>query len=192
VCHSLLARHKPARPIVEGVSRARTAGADVTLTLVDPPFGPAHDGMPFIDDERRWVRRGLDEGWLALAGPLPHAAMPELLARHDAFAFHTGCESFGHPYVEAMASGLACVVTDIPVARELVGGAGRYVPLFDARTFADAFVALAEDVDERMSDAASARTRVASLNLTWDRHFARIAQLARSLADGTPLGATTP
>ena len=192
VCHSLLARHKPMRPILEGVSRARTAGADVTLTLVDPPFENAHDGMPFIDDERRWVRRGLDEGWLTLTGPLPHDAVPALLARHDAFAFHTGCESFGHPYVEAMASGLACVVSDIPVARELLGDAGRYVTLFDADAFAQTFVAWAAERDRRLASGLAAQARIGELGLTWDRHFTRVAQLCRALADNDPIPPPAP
>jgi glycosyltransferase involved in cell wall biosynthesis len=187
VCHSLLARHKPVRPIVEGVHRARAAGADVTLTLVDPPFARAHDTMPFIEDERRWARRGLDGGWLEITGPLPHDAVPALLARHDAFAFHTLCESFGHPYVEALASGLACVVSDIPVARELIGDAGTYVPLFDAEAFARAFVRLAQGRDGRLTNAREGIDRVIGLNLSWDRHFSRVARICRSLADDAPI-----
>jgi glycosyltransferase involved in cell wall biosynthesis len=148
--------------------------------------------MPFVEDERRWVRRGMNEGWLDITGPIAHDDVPALLARHDAFAFHTGCESFGHPYVEAMASGLACVVSDIPVARELVGPAGRCVPLMDAAAFANRFVELAEDPDLRSAMGAQGRHRLEEMDLTWDRHFARVAAICRALAEGTPIPPPAP
>jgi glycosyltransferase involved in cell wall biosynthesis len=91
-----------------------------------------------------------------------------------------------------MASGLACVVSDIPVARELVGDAGRYVPLFDAGAFAQAFVALAAERDRRLASGLAAQARIGELGLTWDRHFARVAQLSRALADDDPIPPPSP
>ncbi len=187
VSHSLIARHKPTWPIIEGVSRARGRGVDVTLTLLDPPIDAVHDEVPGIEQDRRWARRGLDEGWLTVTGKLPHDRIAPLLAQHDAFAFHTVSESFGHPYVEAMASGLACVVTDLAIARELTGDAAEHVPLFDAGAFADAFERLATDPEAAAARGARGQARVAKAGLTWERHFGRVAELMRILAaGGTP------
>ncbi len=187
VCHSLLAMHKPVWPIVEGVRLARSGGANVTLTLLDPPSDLAHDGMPDVERDREAARRGQSEGWLTITGRLPHERVPGLLAAHDAFAFHTMSESFGHPYVEAMASGLASVLTDIPVARELSGSAAAYVPLFSAEAFASAFTALADDPSRREALSMEGIRRVASMGLTWERHFSRVAELMRRLSAELPI-----
>ena len=187
VCHSLLAMHKPVWPIVEGVRLARSGGANVTLTLLDPPTDTAHDGMPEVERDREAAQRGQSEGWLTITGRLPHDRVPALLASHDAFAFHTMSESFGHPYVEAMASGLASVLTDIPVARELAGDAASYVPLFSAESFAEAFTALANDPTKREELSQKGMKRVASMGLTWERHFSRVAELMRLLSAELPI-----
>ncbi len=192
VAHSLIARHKPMWPILVGVLEARRRGVRARLTMLDTPFDPGHDWTPGIDDDRRLARRGLEEGWLSVLGRVPHERMPSLLAEHDAFAFHTLTESFGQPFVEAMASGLASVVSDTAVARELCGDAAMVVPLFDGRAFADRFEQLATDVDLRARLGVRGIARVEALDLTWDRHFERVGRILRALSQGAPIPPRSP
>ena len=184
ISHSLIARHKPTWPILEGVERARATGADVTLTLLDSPFGADMDPVPDIEQDRKRAQAGLDAGWLTITGKVPHERIASLLAEHDAFAFHTLCESFGHPYVEAMASGLACVVTDLPIAREVAGEAAIFVPLFDPDAFAAAFVRLADEPAFRAEEGSRAQAHVERAGYSWERHFARVSEILRQLAKG--------
>lgn len=46
-----------------------------------------------------------------------------VLARHDAFLFPSYFEGLGGALIEAMAAGLPCICSDIPVLREVVGDA---------------------------------------------------------------------
>ena len=59
---------------------------------------------------------------------VPFAKMPDYYRSADLFSLcSTSTEAFGIVYLEAMASGLACVATDDASRREIVGKAGIYV-----------------------------------------------------------------
>ncbi len=55
------------------------------------------------------------------------AALPDLYASADVFAFASASETQGLVLAEALAAGLAVVAVDGPVTREILGGAGRLV-----------------------------------------------------------------
>lgn len=61
-----------------------------------------------------------------------------LYASHDALLFPSHTESFGFPLLEAMASGLPVVASDIPATREVLAGNGRLFDDGDHRGAADA------------------------------------------------------
>lgn len=71
--------------------------------------------------------------------PFPRATDEELrnLYRHArAFVFPTFTEGFGIPPLEALATGIPVVCSDIPVIREVCGDAVRYAPPDDPAAFA--------------------------------------------------------
>ena len=75
-----------------------------------------------------------------------------------------GGESFGIVLVEAMAAGAACVCSDLPGFRAVVGSAGILVPPGDAGALAEGLEAALTDRGEELSTAARERARA----FDWD------------------------
>jgi glycosyltransferase involved in cell wall biosynthesis len=59
-------------------------------------------------------------------GSVPYPALHHVYRQCDVYVTPAYAESFAHPLVEAMASGLPVVASDIPVHREICGAAARY------------------------------------------------------------------
>jgi glycosyltransferase-like protein len=74
-----------------------------------------------------WQDRA-DELGLApvVLGPVPDADLPSLVAAADVFAFPSTVEGFGLAAMEALAAGVPLVTRDLPVLREVFGGAARF------------------------------------------------------------------
>jgi len=88
-----------------------------------------------------------------LLGPVDYERIPALYADSVALVFPSLLETFGHPLIEAMATGTPVVASDLPVFHEIGGGAGWY---FDPMS-GDA---LADTIDRVRSDAAERGRRV--------------------------------
>ena len=60
-------------------------------------------------------------------GVVPYRQLHQLYARADVYVTPAYTETFAHPLVEAMASGLPVVASDLPVHREICwGGSGLF------------------------------------------------------------------
>jgi glycosyltransferase involved in cell wall biosynthesis len=84
-----------------------------------------------------------------------------LLRAADIFVLPSSREGLSFSVLEAMAHGLAMIVSDGAGNPEAVGDAGIVVPFGDQKAFADGLARLAEDPIEREALAAAARARVA-------------------------------
>lgn len=105
---------------------------DVRLTVVGEGPEEAH--------LRRVVsREGLEER-VRLEGYVPHEDLPELYRAHDVFALPSKNEGMSNTALEALASGLALVMTPTGGAEELLedGGNGYVVAPGSARSLATA------------------------------------------------------
>lgn len=105
---------------------------------------------------------------VAVLGVVAETDMPVLYRAADVFAFPSTREGFGLVVLEAMASGLPTVVTDLPVLREhLTDGVDCVmVPAGDSGPLAAALVSVARDGALREAlRAAGART---AARFTWD------------------------
>jgi glycosyltransferase involved in cell wall biosynthesis len=84
------------------------------------------------------------QGRVHLLGKVPHIQMQDLYRSADFFVLGSAHEGSGFAILEAMACGVAPIVTDIPAFRAITGGnAGALFPVGDAVACADAIMRLA-------------------------------------------------
>ena len=81
----------------------------------------------YRDYRAAWARRAIELGVEPLVlGPVGHDELPALVAGAAVFAFPSTKEGFGLAAMEALAAGVPVVVRDLPVLREVFGGAVGY------------------------------------------------------------------
>jgi glycosyltransferase involved in cell wall biosynthesis len=117
------------------------------------------------------LARMIDE--LGLTGRVkqfPHLAADGLVALYQgatALIQPSVYDGFGLPLLEAMACGSPVIATDIPMFREVIGGAGMFAPIDDVDAFGRAILAVATDTSRRSDLSAAGIRRVSAF--TWDR-----------------------
>ena len=132
---------------------------------------------PSLPEDRRLLRRLDSRGVVTDLGAVSYEALPERYRRADLFVFPSYTESFGHPLVEAMASGLPVVAADVPVNREMCGDAAAFFPTFDSPALAE----LIEGLTTRRAGlgAMCESGLVRSAEFTWERHAAQLVAALR-------------
>lgn len=106
------------------------------------------------------VRTALGDRWQQLG---ERKDVASLMKAVDIFVLPSYREGLPRSLIEAMASGLPSVATDIPGCRELIeGGSGSLVPVGDPRRLAEAIRSLRSDAAKRSEMGAAAR-RLAAL-----------------------------
>jgi glycosyltransferase involved in cell wall biosynthesis len=112
-------------------------------------------------------------------GAIPYSQLHHVYATADIYVTPAYAETFAHPLVEAMASGLPVVASDLPVHREICGASASYFSRFSSRELADRVVEIAQSpaLARRLSASGLAR----SAEFSWKRHVDELIALARSL-----------
>jgi|SRR5271165_700787 len=115
-------------------------------------------------------------------GAIPYLQLHHLYSRADIYLTPAYTETFAHPLVEAMSSGLPVVASDLAVHREICGDAALYFPSFSAEGLAARVteVATSANLAARLSDAGLGRAAAFS----WRKHVDELLSLARSLVSG--------
>lgn len=119
------------------------------------------------------------EGEVVELGSVPYSQLHNVYRACDVYVTPAYTETFAHPLVEAMASGLPIVASDIPVHREITAGGALFFEKFSPDDLAD-------KVDELLnSPSRCAEFREKGLSraatFSWNRHVARLVEMARSL-----------
>jgi glycosyltransferase involved in cell wall biosynthesis len=113
-------------------------------------------------------------------GSIPYASLHELYRRCHLYATPAYAETFAHPLVEAMASGLTIVASDIAVHREICGPAALYFPRFSSQMLAERII---ETVDSaELNSQMRARAILRSRDFSWDKHVDQLLSLANRIS----------
>lgn len=149
-----LAPEKQIPSLIEAFARIATVRPLLHLVLLGD--GPLHQELESL------VQRLNISGRVSFAGTVPSDEVNEWLQCGDIFALVSSLEGFPCALVEAMAAGLAAVVSDIPANRQLVenGKHGYTVSCGDREALAEAMLQLVDNSDLRMRFGAAGRQLV--------------------------------
>jgi glycosyltransferase involved in cell wall biosynthesis len=170
-----MSRRKGQIELVEAIAQARERGMAVRMRIAgDGPERPAL--------ERAVARLGVEDA-VEFLGAVGSHAMPSLYRDADLFCLASFAEGVPTVLMEAMASGLPVISTNVMGTPELVedGVSGILVPPARADLLADAIVRLAGDGDLRERMGAAARERVLEsyeLGAAADRLLERLEPIA--------------
>jgi glycosyltransferase involved in cell wall biosynthesis len=108
-------------------------------------------------------------------GEVPYAEVKAYYAGAELFVFPSYLESFGHPLLEAMASGIPTIAADIAVFREIAGDAAFYADPHKT----DAFTGAMEEAlfSSRARETLIKRGRERVRSLSWDATARRLLAL---------------
>jgi glycosyltransferase involved in cell wall biosynthesis len=145
--------------VLDGFAHALPLIPDAILTMI---YGS--------DELLRMVRDRVAQADLAgrvdLIGPVAHAELPAFFAAADLFVLGSRREGLGFALIEALACGLAPVVTDIPAFRAVTGGlVGTLWMPGDSRECARALTRVSHG--NRPAQRAAARARFEAA-LSWE------------------------
>lgn len=112
-------------------------------------------------------------------GAVPYHHLHKLYRRADIYVTPAYTETFAHPLVEAMSSGVPVVASDLPVHREICGEAGLYFPKFSPEALADAVASVASSGASAKRMAASGYEQ--SHQFSWKKHVETILELCNTL-----------
>lgn len=112
-------------------------------------------------------------------GAVPYALVHHLYRACDLYVTPAYAETFAHPLVEAMASGLPVIASDLAVHREICGEAARYFPRFSSEALTDCVMQASRSVKltAAMREMGSLRSR----DFSWGRHVNELLAMARGL-----------
>jgi glycosyltransferase involved in cell wall biosynthesis len=112
-------------------------------------------------------------------GAVPYALLHHVYRACDFYVTPAYAETFAHPLVEAMASGLPVIASDLAVHREICGAAAVYFPRFSPEDLAELVLQTSQSPEKTaaMRNAGMARSQAFS----WDKHVDQLLTLAKGL-----------
>jgi glycosyltransferase involved in cell wall biosynthesis len=116
---------------------------------------------------------------IAEVGPLSYRLLHQLYRGCDIYVSPAYTETFAHPLVEAMASGLPVVASDLKVHREVCRDAAIYFPAFSPEQLADQIIAVNESRELAQHLARKGITR--ARDFSWSEHVTRLLAVANDL-----------
>ena len=158
--------HKNFETLVAAIARLRNDECRVRLVLTIDRSRT--EDLAAYDALMTQVRSLGVEDLVHNAGHVAYGALQHLYRQADVFVFPSFTESFGHSMVEAMASGLPSVAADVPVNREVLGGAALYFPTFDAESCAATIDSVLSDSNVAARLATHAAERAPAFS--WSRY----------------------
>jgi glycosyltransferase involved in cell wall biosynthesis len=113
---------------------------------------------------------------------VPNNEMPDVYRSSSIFVLTSHYEGVPRTILESMACGLPVICTDLPQLRPIVGGNGILVPVYSAKGFAEAIVALASDESMRRRMGASG-SELIRRNYSWDSAMRETIELYKTVIE---------
>jgi len=117
-------------------------------------------------------------------GAIPYRLLHHVYHACDTYVTPAYAETFAHPLVEAMASGMPLVAAELPVHREVCGDAALYFQRFSPQELAEQVLRLEASPDLRKALVEHSRAR--SHDFSWEKHIEEMLCLAASLTQTLP------
>ena len=133
------------------------------------------------ETDRALAGHPLVASYVRFTGTIPYEEVARFYAESDIFVFPSLAESFGHPLVEAMATGLPIVASDLSICREICGEAAVYFNPLDPADLAEKIVLLKNQPGLRRRLGQYGRKR-AETEFNWDDHVRRFVEMIDSMA----------
>jgi glycosyltransferase involved in cell wall biosynthesis len=148
---------------LKSVENPGTYRAESAASLADRQRGPDHE----------------NDNDIVELGAVPYRSLHHLYRACHIYVTPAYAESFAHPLIEAMSSGLPVVASDLAVHREICGGAAIYFPRFSPEALAEQILQLYRSAElwEDLSQNGLRRAR----DFSWSEHVERLVSLAREL-----------
>jgi glycosyltransferase involved in cell wall biosynthesis len=148
--------------VIRAVASLRRRGHDLELCLAGGGKGPALKLM------REAIAAEDPAGtFVETREFVPHADVPDLLAKADLFVFASSCENMPNTLLEAMSAGLPIACSDRGPMPEVLRDGGVYFDPEDPGSIANAIEKILVDADLRSSIALKARKY--SEEYSWER-----------------------
>lgn len=159
--------------------RERLRNRSVKCLLTCKLIAGANPGTYHSEGAANLVRKLGVSDMVCELGAVPYYRLHHLYRRADIYVTPAYTETFAHPLVEAMASGVPVVASDLPVHREICGESALYFPRFSVEELADRVVEVVSspDLPEQMRVRGIAR----SAAFSWKKHVEELLSLAGSL-----------
>jgi glycosyltransferase involved in cell wall biosynthesis len=162
----------------------------VRLVLTCKLATKANPGSYQVEKAAALVRQLNIEKEVVELGAVPYGALYQLYRSCDVYATPAYAETFAHPLVEAMASGLPVIASDMPVHHEICGQAAQYFPRFSAELLAARIIELWMSAEQRTAMRGSGIAR--SRDFSWTRHLNALLTVARRLVTSDGSGQMQP
>ena len=171
------------------IVKHRLAPGRIRLLLTCKLRTEDNPGSYRAESEAALIRdMGLSEEVVEL-GAVPYNLLHKLYQSCDAYVTPAYAESFAHPLVEAMASGLPVVASDLEVHREICGDAAVYFPRFSAQHLAGRLETIAHSPELRL--VMREKGLLCSQNFSWGKHVEDLLEVAATLSRGSGKFLTT-
>ena len=112
-------------------------------------------------------------------GAIPYRQLHHLYRHADIYVTPAYAETFAHPLVESMASGLPVVASEIAVHQEICGDAALYFPRLSPAGLANSVMQVVTSTEKRKGMVGLGLDR--SQQFSWKLHVEKILELAHQL-----------
>jgi glycosyltransferase involved in cell wall biosynthesis len=156
-------------------------GTRVKLFLTSRLHSDENPGSYRTEAATALLSRLRSSGSVIELGTIPYRSLHHLYRACDIYVTPAYAETFAHPLVEAMSSGLPVVASDLPVHREICGDAGVYFERFSPDALATRVQEVYEspELAERLRNNGLRRAR----DFSWSAHVEQLIALAQGLVE---------